>query len=253
MEGGFKPWRQQAITNQAPDLDSYGKPLPPPPSGFYWERQDNGEWKLLRMVGLDEHRKIMEFTKPSIVEHTVMPGDTLQGLCLKYRVSAVNVRQLNMFSGSNIQFKKTLLIPIDGVCTIEFQEDTPDVLIQKFRNATHEGPAESRLYLDEHGWDLNAALQAWRNDENWQRDAEASCADIAPGLQILDDIDDNDEEEVINGVPYNVVVPAAIEMVQETIPAYVSIDHPSRLQSMAVDIEMSAIVHDDPSTQPLLA
>ena len=48
MEGGYKPWRTQTIVNNSPDLDSYGRPLPPPPSGYYWERRDDLSWELMR-------------------------------------------------------------------------------------------------------------------------------------------------------------------------------------------------------------
>jgi hypothetical protein len=46
MEGGYKPWKTQRIIDNSPDLDSYGKPLPPPPPGFYWERKEDRSWEL---------------------------------------------------------------------------------------------------------------------------------------------------------------------------------------------------------------
>ena len=41
----------------------------------------------------------LKFALPSVLEHVVMPGDTIQGLCLRYRVSAVELRRHNNFSG----------------------------------------------------------------------------------------------------------------------------------------------------------
>ena len=48
MEGGYKPWKVQNIIDNSPDLDSYGRPLPPPPPGYYWERRENLSWELMR-------------------------------------------------------------------------------------------------------------------------------------------------------------------------------------------------------------
>jgi hypothetical protein len=46
----------------------------------------------------------VNFTNPSVVEHVVLPGDTIQGLCLRYRVSAVELRRHNNFSGLSHDF-----------------------------------------------------------------------------------------------------------------------------------------------------
>jgi LysM repeat protein len=251
MEGGMMPWREQKVVNLSPDLDYFSKSLPPPPSGHFWERQDNGEWVLFRMpynesVGINT----MEFSKPSIFEHTIMPTDTLQGICLRYRVSATVLRRMNMFSGNNIHFKKSLLIPVQGGCLIEFQQVTTEVVLQKFRNATQENAAECRLYLDEHNWNLEAALAAWRNDESWAKDNEKECAEI-PSVPMMDIPDEDDEIE--DESLYGTVAPAAVEAVPVTIPAFVSSVFPSLGSVMnVVDIEMST-VESDSKKVPLLA
>ena len=41
----------------------------------------------------------VNFPYPSVLEHVVMPNDTIQGICLRYRVSAVELRRHNGFSG----------------------------------------------------------------------------------------------------------------------------------------------------------
>lgn len=47
------------------------------------------------------------------VEHVVLPTDTLQGVCLAYKVSASNLRRANHFSGSSLHSApKKLLIPL---------------------------------------------------------------------------------------------------------------------------------------------
>ena len=47
------------------------------------------------------------------VEHVVMPTDTLQGICLSYKVSATRLRQANQFSGNTLSLApKKLIIPL---------------------------------------------------------------------------------------------------------------------------------------------
>jgi LysM repeat protein len=47
------------------------------------------------------------------VEHIVLPTDTLQGVCLAYKVSASNLRRANHFSGNSLHSApKKLLIPL---------------------------------------------------------------------------------------------------------------------------------------------
>jgi len=47
------------------------------------------------------------------VEHVVLPTDTLQGVCLAYKVSASNLRRANHFSGNSLHSApKKLLIPL---------------------------------------------------------------------------------------------------------------------------------------------
>lgn len=102
-----------------------------------------------------------------------MPDDTLQGLCLRYGCSVVEVRRMNNFSGNSIQFKKTLTIPMSRGYHMRSIEHTPEysqeISIQQFRNATGENVAEARVYLEDTNFDLDAALAEWRNDEQWER------------------------------------------------------------------------------------
>ncbi len=47
------------------------------------------------------------------VEHVVLPTDTLQGVCLAYKVSASNLRRANHFSGNSLHSApKKLLVPL---------------------------------------------------------------------------------------------------------------------------------------------
>ena len=49
------------------------------------------------------------------VEHVVLPTDTLQGICIAYKVSATNLRRANHFTGHSLHLApKKLLIPVSG-------------------------------------------------------------------------------------------------------------------------------------------
>ena len=48
-----------------------------------------------------------------LIEHIVLPSDTIQGICIQYKISATKLRQVNIFSGSSLKLApKRLLIPV---------------------------------------------------------------------------------------------------------------------------------------------
>lgn len=159
-----------------------------------------------------------------------MPEDTLQGICLRYRVSVMEVRRINLFSGNNIQCKKTLRIPLTKGVTITGQENTQDVLLQKFRNETNESTAEARVYLDDNNWDVEAAVRAWKADENWENSRYLdTLARTIPSLGISTAVDDSSTSagprrtmfaSTVDGVhsPASVAAPVAIRVPKEVAP-----------------------------------
>jgi hypothetical protein len=49
------------------------------------------------------------------LEHVVLPTDTIQGVCLAYRLSPQRLRQANCFSGGSLSLApKKLVIPLAG-------------------------------------------------------------------------------------------------------------------------------------------
>jgi LysM repeat protein len=55
---------------------------------------------------------LSESTGDEYMEHVVLPTDTLQGLCLAYKLSATRLRMINGFSGNSLQMApKKLRIP----------------------------------------------------------------------------------------------------------------------------------------------
>ena len=176
------PWRIQKIESNSPDLDSYGKPLPPPPVGTHWEKALDNSWSLVKTFESHEVPKTKVFSGPSVIEHTVMSSDTLQGICLRYRVSALDLRRYNLFSGNNIQCKKTLRIPLEPGIPVEIQDfDSREIKSQIFRNETQETIIETNIYLEENNWDLKKALEAWKQDDNW---AQSQARVVVPAAVI---------------------------------------------------------------------
>jgi hypothetical protein len=161
------------IMANSPDLDSYGKPLPQPPSGYHWEKHPDNSWDLVKTYTEQHNPETKVFDKSVLIEHVILPGDTLQGICLRYRVSAVEVRRHNMFSGNNIQFKKTLRIPLEpGVPIVLQGYDRNELKLQLFKNETGEENTEAKIYLEDHNWNVTEAIKAWRQDDVWTRSQE---------------------------------------------------------------------------------
>lgn len=195
MEGGTLPWKTQRIIDNSPSIESYCKPLPPPPSGYVWEQQLDESWVLLEVKETVESTPtVVKALDPCVIEHYVMPSDTIQGICLKYKVSAVDLRRVNMFSGNNIKFFKTLKIPIAAGAQFQLQEDDPEIMVRRFCDMTKESPIEARLYLEEHGWNLSKAFSEWEKDENWHLTAVQQAISVD-----------------------NCVVPAAVVYVNESV------------------------------------
>ena len=49
----------------------------------------------------------------AMIEHIVLPKDTMQGICLQYKINVTRLRQVNKFSGSSLSLApKKLYIPI---------------------------------------------------------------------------------------------------------------------------------------------
>lgn len=112
------------------------------------------------------------------VEHVVLPTDTLQGICIAYKVSATHLRRANHFSGTLHSAPKKLVIPLSkealrtGFIRVQdtdtkeyklhyFQVEFPDI------NAT-----EAKAYLELANWELKEAIQSAREDREWETESE---------------------------------------------------------------------------------
>jgi hypothetical protein len=243
MEGGYLPWKAQKITDNSPSLDYFSKSLPTPPPGQFWQREADGSWQLLKLsennIDLDSGR--VKFSQPSIIEHILLPGDSLQSLCLQYGASATEIRRMNVFSGNNIHFKTSLLIPIAMGAAIQPQVQTNEVRLQRFLNeatrADHSlSVVEARLYLDDHKWDLDRALAAWRSDSSWEQGQTVSTSF---SKEII-------EEEI--------VAPRAITGAKMVAPLAVRLERPTEQEMAVFRSNLSGNTIDDAvSTTPLMA
>lgn len=219
MEGGYLPWKNQKVENNCPSPDYFTKSLPPPPAGQFWERDLEGNWKLMKLSDNTNEDGTVSFTQPSIIEHIVMPIDTIQGLCLQYHAKAIDIRRMNMFSGNNIQVKTKLLIPINAGVAIRPQIETEEVILQKFKNITQEQTLEARIYLEEHKWNFENALQAWKNDNNWEEtEAKLSEHQNLNQSQFSAEIEDVVAPLAIQEVP--IVTALAVSYVNPSTSAY---------------------------------
>eukprot|EP00571_Detonula_confervacea_P011603 CAMPEP_0172307166 /NCGR_PEP_ID=MMETSP1058-20130122/8078_1 /TAXON_ID=83371 /ORGANISM="Detonula confervacea, Strain CCMP 353" /LENGTH=225 /DNA_ID=CAMNT_0013019255 /DNA_START=63 /DNA_END=740 /DNA_ORIENTATION=- len=188
------------------------KPLPDPPKGQMWVQDESSrEWKLLPVVTATAdavavaHRSKTDGTEvadasgnvvctaaPVAVEyatpikqndtaagiryHDVLPTDTFQGICLRYKVTPTELRRANNLLGSNLKLApEKLVIPsnnknqrlnFDGTPTKEEQIAS---LVSKVSRITKNklSYSEARAYLDIQNWDMNDAIENVREDFGW--------------------------------------------------------------------------------------
>lgn len=200
----------------------YSKSLPNPPVGYYWKRCDDRTWDLSAFERDLAEPDSVTFQKPSNLVHVVMPNDTLQGLCLRYRVSATELKRFNLISGNNVQVLKEVKIPISHNEPVTIQAEDRDVTLQRFKNATGESREEALVYLEDHDFNLDAALLAWRADESWQKAAGPALA-----ASVIQDLNLSPEE-------------AALEAAQRQLPEH-GVVFPTRIVFVDSEAEVRVV------------
>jgi len=118
------------------------------------------------------------------IYHRVLPTDTLQGLCLKYKVTPTKLRQWNKFSGSDLRFApQTLVIhPTKQYIRTDPEISPEERKIQLFlaafqgRANSHGGVSrkEAIAYLSMHGGNIADAIEDAKTDLHWE-DEEAAA------------------------------------------------------------------------------
>jgi len=119
------------------------------------------------------------------VEHIVLPTDTIQGMCIAYKVSASQLRRANHFSGTLHSAPKKLLIPLSKQALrtgfIRVQDtDTKEYKLHYFQAEFPDVSAvEAKVYLELADWELKEAVKARKEDQEWEtgRDGEFDTDD----------------------------------------------------------------------------
>ena len=140
---------------------------------------------------------LTESNGEAYIYHVVLPTDTLQGLCLAYKISATRLRMENNFSGNSLQLApKKLRIPNNVVKSKTLASSSPSkgeggvggsnnnnnkgmmIRVQDTTSKEYKLYAfvaeiptmelvEAKAYLDLSNWDLEEALRSAREDEGW--------------------------------------------------------------------------------------
>ena len=118
------------------------------------------------------------------VEHVVLPTDTLQGICIAYKVSATHLRRANHFTGNLHSAPKKLVIPLSKQALrtgfIRVQDtDTKEYKLHSFLAEFPDiNPTEAKAYLELADWDLHDALQSAKEDREWETDDDVNGENV---------------------------------------------------------------------------
>jgi LysM repeat protein len=140
------------------------------------------------------------------VEHVILPTDTLQGICLAYKINSTRLRQANHFSGNSLLLApKKLVIPLSkkalrsGFIRVQDTDakeyklhallaEFPELSMHEAKAYVYEActvvgscdcPSRSHLcvlyrYLELSDWVLKDAVQSAKEDKEWEREMDAS-------------------------------------------------------------------------------
>ena len=170
MEGGVLPWKRQAGEQESyGDYSKLSQPLPNPPEGYYWTKDDQGEyrlleeatWRLLRHLpppldgnGSDESKivavtsaascsnvvvatPIDEFVpdapsvSPDYIFHTILPDDTLIGTFDFRGNHNHNLQVLFLWRGSKKTSCQLSLVTSQKQLNLIWQESAFDIKWQQ--------------------------------------------------------------------------------------------------------------------------
>jgi len=166
--------------------------LPPPPAGTEWRRDPSTKnWELVNEESKTEEWEVIgkgggsssrcsDSASPEVkslstagqtdyVEHVVLPTDTLQGICIAYRVTATRLRQINGFSGQTLAHGPTKLrIPLPVGATSGSGGESKAFKTQTLARQIRIGSKEARAYLEMAEWNLEEAIDTAREDREWE-------------------------------------------------------------------------------------
>lgn len=184
------------------NFSQLSKPLPSPPKGFTWVQDViTKEWSLIseatvtaealtvdNCVMVDENQtnatnrggdlvcavpvsvqsatllNQKTTTRSGVVYHEVSDTDTFQGICLRYKVTPVDLRRANKMLGTNLKLAPTKLIIPSGEKNQKrnvlepTQEEKIASLVKEVSRVTKLSYSEARAYLELADWDLGCAI-----------------------------------------------------------------------------------------------
>jgi LysM repeat protein len=183
-EGGMLDWKRQKLKLvKTADYNEIKKPLPNLPNDCKWHQdQDTKEWSIVSIPKSEfdtiEHTEnsVSDNSKKSSITHKVISTDTIQGICLRYKISPHELRKANHFTGDNLHLApETLIIPTKTLGVINATESTDKSLgkglkVSYFLQALNQsskqnlGNKEAVAYLDITDWDVDAAVKMALDD-----------------------------------------------------------------------------------------
>lgn len=177
------------------------KPLPPPPNGMMWVQDATKEWVLVATAtaeafAVDKSATVDEnpdnysassggdvvcavpisvqsatpllnqntTTRSGVLYHEVSETDTFQGICLRYKVTPVELRRANKMLGTNLKLAPSkLIIPSnennqDRNVHEPTKEEKIAALVKEVSRVTKLSYSEARAYLELADWDLGCAI-----------------------------------------------------------------------------------------------
>jgi len=111
------------------------------------------------------------------VIHYVSPRDTLVGISFKYNVPVDHIKRANKMFSSNINEREKLIIPGAKTLPKTVNDPTDEMkvererqrLTKRFQVATKSPEEETKFYLEEHDYDVEKALQSYKDDVEWEK------------------------------------------------------------------------------------
>ena len=109
------------------------------------------------------------------IEHVILPTDTLQGICIAYKISSTQLKLANNFSGNSLLLAPSkLVIPISkqalrsGYIRIQdtdHKEYKIHALLAEFPDFSM---IEAKAYLELADWKLKDAIRSAKDDHEWE-------------------------------------------------------------------------------------
>jgi len=114
-----------------------------------------------------------------MVRHLVAKTDTLAGLSLRYGVKVDDIKQANNLTSQSIFAHKYLLVPNPARMpapeelsnTVMPKDGKKSIAVERFLVAAKCDRDEANYYLEDHDFDVQRALAAFRADLEWEKNA----------------------------------------------------------------------------------